>query len=140
MYATGQVLLKYAAVSLAYCEVRLIILLPLINREWGHHSRPSDKGAEKNGNYLEIFGNIMPKKVTIMGKKRQIMPKFLKLTKMSSWLFPTYKIYVNILLRILVLYDMFDILLPFMDRYFSIQRSFSIVFVVEFVWSLVTSH
>ena len=75
-------------------------------------------------NYAEIFGNIMWKKVTIMQKKHKIMEKFLKLIKLFPWLFPTYKIHVNILPRILVLDDMIDILLPFMDRYFFVQHSF----------------
>ena len=34
------------------------------------------------------------------------------------------KIHVNIVPRILVLYDTFDILLPFVDRYFFVQRRF----------------
>ena len=42
---------------------------------------------------------------------------FVKLIKLFTWLFPTYKIHVNILLRISVLDLMFDLLLPFMDRY-----------------------
>ena len=77
-------------------------------------------------NYAEIFSNIMRKKVTIMRKKPQIVQKFRKLIKLFPWLFPTYKIHVNVLPRILVLYDMFDILLPLVDRYmyFFIQRSF----------------
>ena len=116
MYATGQVLLKYAAVSLAYCRVRLIIYHLLIESE------------------VTTAGHLIG-----CGIKWKIMWKFLangekmpdyaeiskfKLIKMSPWLFPTYKIYVNVLLRILVLYDMFDILLPFMDRYFFFQHSF----------------
>ena len=60
-------------------------------------------------NYAKILGNIMWKKVPIMWKRRQ-MWKFLKLP------------------RIKLLNDMFDLLLPFMDRYFFVQRSFSIVF------------
>ena len=68
-------------------------------------------------NYAEIFGNIMQKKVTILWKRRQIMQKFLKLIKLFPWLFQTYKIH-----------DMFDLLLPFMDRYFFVKCSFSIVF------------
>ena len=71
-----------------------------------------------------------------MQEKCQIMQKFLKLIHLFLWLFPTYKIHVNALPRILVLYDMFYILLPFVDRYFFVQCSFSIVFVVEFVQSL----
>ena len=104
--------------------------------------RPSDRVRKKMENYVKIFGNIMRKRVTIMQKKCQIMQKFLKLIKLFPWLFPTYKIPVKILLRILVLYDVFDILLPFVDRYFFVQCSFffPIVFVVEFVPSLVTSH
>ena len=51
-------------------------------------------------NYAEIFGNIMRKKVPIMQKSRQITQKLLKLIKLFPWLFQTYKIHVNILLRI----------------------------------------
>ena len=75
--------------------------------------------------YTEILGDIMQKKVTIMWKRHQIIQKFLKLIKLFHWLFPTYKINVNILLRMLVLYAMFDLLLPFVDRYFFIQHSYA---------------
>ena len=74
---------------------------------------------------MENSAILCRRKVTIMRKKRQIMQKFLKLIKLFPWLFSTYKIYVNVLPRILVLYDMFDILLPFVDRYFFVQRSLS---------------
>ena len=74
---------------------------------------------------MENSAILCGRKVTIMRKKRQIMQKFLKLIKLFPWLFSTYKIYVNVLPRILVLYDMFDILLPFVDRYFFVQRSLS---------------
>ena len=86
--------------------------------------RPSDRVQKKMENYAEIFGNIMRKKVTIMRKRRQIMRKFVKLIKLFPWLFPTYKIHINVLPRIPVLNFMFDLLLPFMDRYFFVQRSF----------------
>ena len=66
----------------------------------------------------------MRKKVKIMRKRRQIMRKFVKLMKLFPWLFPTYKIHINVLPRIPVLNFMFDLLLPFMDRYFFVQRSF----------------
>ena len=82
-----------------------------------YQSTSSDRVQKKMENYVETFSNIMQRKVTIMRK-------FLKLIKLFPWLFPTYKIHVNILPRILVLYDMFDILLPFVDRYFFIQHSF----------------
>ena len=68
-------------------------------------------------NYAEIFGNIMQKKVTIMRK-------FLKLIKLFPWLFPMYEMYMLTSYQQFVLSDMFDILLPFMDRYFFVQRSF----------------
>jgi len=84
-----------------------------------------DSVRKKMENYAEIFGNITRKKVTIMRKRRQIMRKFLKLMKLFSWLFSTYKTHINVLPRISVLYDMFDLLLPFVDRYFFVQRSFS---------------
>ena len=73
-------------------------------------------------NYAEILGNIMQKKVTIMRKRHQIMRKFVKFIKLFPWLFPAYKMHINVWPRISVL--MFDLLLPFMDRYFFIQRSF----------------
>ena len=48
-----------------------------------------------------------------------IMQKFLKLsTKLSPWL----------LLRILVLYDMFDLFLPFVDRYYRKRPCISSTF------------
>ena len=40
--------------------------------------RPSDRVRKKMENYVENFGNIMRKKVTITRKRRQIMRKFLK--------------------------------------------------------------
>ena len=84
-------------------------------------------------NYAEIFGNIMQKKERITRKRHQIMRKFLKPIKLFPWLFPIYKIHVNVLLRILVCYDMFDLWLPLVDRYVFVQHSFFMVFVVEFV-------
>ena len=84
----------------------------------------SDRMRKEMENYPGIVGNIMRKKATIMRKKRQIMRKFLKLIKLFPWLFPTYKIQINVLPRISVLYGMFDILLPFVDRYFFVQHSF----------------
>ena len=60
----------------------------------------SDRVRKKMENYAEIFGNIMRKKVTIMRKRCQIMQKFLKLIKLSPWLFLAYKIRVNVLPRI----------------------------------------
>ena len=78
-------------------------------------------------NYTEIFGSIMRKKVMIMRKRCKIMRKFRSLQ-------------VNAVPRILVLYDMFDHLLPFVDRYPFVQLTLSIVFIVEFVRSLVTRH
>ena len=83
--------------------------------------------------YAEIFGEILPTKVMIMRKRHQIMWKFLTLIKLFPWLFSLYKIHFIVLPRILVLYDMFDLLLPFMGRYFFVQCSFSIDFVVEFL-------
>ena len=88
------------------------------------NNRPSDKVRKNMENYAEILDNIMQKKVTIMRKRRQIMWKFVKLIKLFPWLFPTYKVHVYISPRISVLYFMFDLLLPFMDRYFFIQSSF----------------
>ena len=70
----------------------------------------------------------MRKKVTIMQKRGQIMWKFLKIIELFPWLFQTYKIHGYFLPRIQLLHDMFDLSLPFMDRYFFVQRSFSIVF------------
>ena len=102
--------------------------------------RPSDRVRKKIENYAEIFSNIMWKKVPIMQKRCQIMQKFLKLIKLFPWLFSLCKIHFIILPRIWVLYDMFDLLLPFMERYFFVQHSFSLVFVVNFVQSFVTRH
>ena len=59
-------------------------------------------------NCVEIFGNIMRKKVAIMRKRRQIMRKFLKLIR--------YKLHVNFLPRIL--FNIFDFLLPFCVQVF----------------------
>ena len=56
-----------------------------------------------------------------------------KINKTVPLAFSMYKMYFNVLPRILVLSDMFDLLLPFMDRYFFVQSSFSIVFVVRFI-------
>ena len=81
--------------------------------------RPSDRVRKKRENYTEIFGKIMQTKVIIMRK-------FQNLIKPLPWLFSMYKIHVKVLPRILVLYDMFDVLVPFMGRYFFIQCSFSI--------------
>ena len=55
------------------------------------------------------------------------MRKFLKLIKLFHWLFSTYKIDANVLPRILVFYDTFDLLLPFVDRYmyFFVQHSYA---------------
>ena len=81
MYATGQVLLKYAAVSLAYCKVRLIILLLLINREWGHYSRPSDKGAEKNGKLSGNFWQYYAEESDDYGEKT---PDYAEISKINK--------------------------------------------------------
>ena len=64
------------------------------------------------------------------------MRKFVKLIKLFPWLFPKYKIYVNVLPRISVLYFMFDLLLPFMDRYFFVQHIFSAECTIGMVWGL----
>ena len=91
--------------------------------------RPSDRVWKKLESYVEKFSNIMWKKVAIMRKRHQIMRKFPKLIKLFPLFFPHIK-YVNILPKILVLYDTFDLLMPFVDRYFFALLSFSIVFVV----------
>ena len=109
--------------------------LPLREMKSLHWWRPSDRVRKTVENYVEILGNIMRKKVTIMQKRRQIMWEFVKLTKLFPWLFPMYKIHINVLPRISVLYFMFDLLLPFMGRYFFVQRTFH-----KFVRSLVTRH
>ena len=76
-----------------------------------------------------------------MQKRRQVMRKFVKLIKLFPLHFPTYKIHVNVSPTISGLYFMFDLLLPFMDRYVFLRSTqFSIVYVVEFVRSLVTRH
>ena len=93
----------------------------------GHLYRPSDRVRKKMENYVEIFGNNMWTKV-------MIMQKFVKLIKLFPWLFFNVQ---NILPRILVLYDLWPSQLPFMDRYFFVQCSFSLVL---FVQSLVTRH
>ena len=98
-----------------------------ILREVQHKYRPSDR---------------VQKKWKSMRKRCQSMGKFLKLIKLYvfPWHFFNVKIHFNVLPRSLVLYDMLGLLLPFMDRYFFIQRSFSNSFVVEFLQSLVTRH
>ena len=58
----------------------------------------SDDYAEKTPDYVEIS----------------------KINKLFLGLFPTYKVHINALPRILVLYVMFDILLPFVDRLFNV--------------------
>ena len=74
------------------------------------------------------------------------MPAYAEISKINKTVplafFNVYieYIYFNILPRILVLYDMFNLLMPFMNRYFFVQHSFSIVFVAKFVRSLVTSY
>ena len=88
----------------------------------------------------KFFGNIMRKKLMIMRKRCQIIGKFQKLIKLFPWLLPMCKIHINFLLRLLVLYDTFDLLMPFVDRFFFVQHSYSIVSVVEFVQSLVTRY
>ena len=59
------------------------------------------------------------------------MPDYGEILKFVG--FPTYKIHVNVVRRILALYDVFDLSLSFVDRYFFVQHGFSIVFVVEFL-------
>ena len=107
----------------------------LLDKERGNNFftliRPSDRVRKKMENYAEIFGNIMRTKVMIMWKRRQIMRKFLKLIKLVPWHFLMYKIHFNVLPRSLVLYEIFGLLLPFMNRYFFVQRFF-----VEFLRSL----
>ena len=78
-------------------------------------------------NYAEIFGNIMGKKATILNYAEKT-PEYNFVPRVSlklfPWLFSMYikKIHFNVLPRILVLYDMFDFLLPFMDRYFFVEQ------------------
>ena len=57
-------------------------------------------------------------------KKTPDYGECLRLIKVFPWLFPTYKIHISVLPRISVLFDMFDILLPFVDRYVFVQRNF----------------
>ena len=70
---------------------------------WQYYADESDDYAKKMPDYAEI------------SKKK---------TKLFPWLFSMYKIHLNVLPIILVLYYI---------RYFFVQRSFSIVFVVKFV-------
>ena len=72
-------------------------------------------------NFAEMFGQIMRKRVSIMQKKCQIIRKFLKLIKLFPRLFPAYKVHV----KVFVTFELFQ---PFVDRYFTIQRSFSLDF------------
>ena len=56
------------------------------------------------------------------------MRKFVKLIKLFPLHFPTYKIHVSVSPTISGLYFMFDLLLPFMDRYVFLRSTqFSIV-------------
>ena len=72
---------------------------------------------------------IMRKKVMIMWKRRRTMWQFLKLIKLFPRLFfQTYKIHVNVFLRNLTPSWHVWHLPPFVDRYFFVQHSFSIVF------------
>ena len=50
------------------------------------------------------------------------MRKFLKLMKLFPRLFPTYKVHVKVFMTCLTFFS------PFVDRYFFIQRSFSLDF------------
>ena len=56
-----------------------------------------------------------------------------KINKTVPLAFSVYKMHFNVLPRILVLSGMFDLSPTFMDRYFFVQSSFSIVFVVRFI-------
>ena len=71
--------------------------------------RLSDRVRKKIENYAEVFGIIMRNEVTIMPNRRQITRKFLTIIKLFPWLFSMYKIHGNVLLRVSVLYDMFDL-------------------------------
>ena len=51
-----------------------------------------------------------------------------KIIKLFPQLFATYKVHVKVLPSILILYDMFDLFLPLVDRYFFIPCSFSLDF------------
>ena len=58
-------------------------------------------GCGKKSKIMRKFWAILcRKKVTIMRKRRQIMWKFLTLIKLFPWLFQTYKIHVNVFLKI----------------------------------------
>ena len=104
--------------------------------------RPSDRVQKKMENYAEIFGNTLyyVEESVDYTEKMPDYAEISKINKVVPLAFPMYKTHSHILPRIFVLCDMFHILLPFVDSYFFVQRSFSIVFVVEFVRSLETRH
>jgi len=82
---------------------------------WQYYEEESDDYAEKTPDYAEKT------------------PDYAEISKSCS-------LQVNVVARILVLYDMLEHLLLFVDRSFFVQHTFSIVFIVEFVPSLVTRH
>ena len=74
--------------------------------------------------YAEIFGNIMQKKVMIMPKRCQLdYVEICKVNKAFSLAFSSIQNTENLT----PLCHTFDLLLPFVDRYFFVQCSFSIV-------------
>ena len=79
--------------------------------------------------YAEIFGYIIyAEESDDYAKETSDYVEIFALIKLFPWFFQTHKILVNILLRIKLHHGMFDLLLPFVDSYFFVQRSFSIVF------------
>ena len=86
-------------------------------------------GCGKKLKIMRKFSAILcGRKWRLCGKDARLCGNFYNLIKLLPWLFPTYKTHVNVLPIILVLYDTFDLLLPFVDTYFFVQRNFSMVF------------
>ena len=86
-------------------------------------------GCGKNLKIMRKFSAILcGRKWRLCGKDARLCGNFYNLITLLPWLFPTYKTHVNVLPIILVLYDPFDLLLPFVDTYFFVQRNFSMVF------------
>ena len=86
-------------------------------------------GCGKKLKIMRKFSVILcGRKWRLCGKDARLCGNFYNLIKLLPWLFPTYKTHVNVLPIILVLYNTFDLLLPFVDMYFFIQCNFSMVF------------
>ena len=123
----------------------LTLLSSFVHNTYKNNDLNWGNGVEcfNNNNNLKIFRpsdrvrkkwKIMQKFLAILhGRKWRIYRKDARLWGNCKICWFANKIHVNVLQRILALYDMFDLSLSFVDRYFFVQHSFSIVFIVEFL-------